>query len=51
MIWQFMIVGAIVIWALVLTTIRLFRFFKTPVSKCGGCNGCALKDIKGLITK
>ncbi len=40
---QFLIVGAIVISALILTTIRLFRFFKTPASKCGGCSGCALK--------
>jgi hypothetical protein len=43
---QLVIVGAIVLSALLLTAIRLIRFFRTPVSKCHGCSGCKLEELK-----
>jgi hypothetical protein len=48
MIWQYLIVGAIILWALVMTSIRLFHFFKSPVSKCEGCSGCKLAELKSV---
>lgn len=49
MIWQYIIVGAIIFSALMLTSIRLFHFFKTPASKCDGCSGCSLKEMKTRV--
>ncbi|MCX6305706.1 MAG: FeoB-associated Cys-rich membrane protein [Bacteroidetes bacterium] len=46
MMWQLIIVGAIVSAAMMLTTIRVFRFFTTPPSKCHGCSGCKLQELK-----
>lgn len=46
MIWQYILVAAIILSALVTTVIRLVRFFRTPVSKCHGCSGCKLKELK-----
>jgi hypothetical protein len=51
MILQSLIVGAIVFSALILTIIRLIRFFMTPVSKCHGCSGCKLEELKTDIKK
>jgi hypothetical protein len=42
--WQLLIVELIITAALVLTVIRVFRFFSTPASKCHGCSGCSLKE-------
>jgi len=46
MMWQLLIVGTIIFSALMLTTLRLIRFFRTPASKCHGCSGCKLAELK-----
>jgi hypothetical protein len=51
MMWQLLTVGIIITSALILTTIRLIRFFKTPASKCHGCSGCKLEELKADVKK
>ncbi len=45
MIIQYVIVGLIVLLAFSSMAVRLFRFFKTPDSKCEGCSGCKLRSF------
>jgi hypothetical protein len=46
MIRQYLIIGLVVLAAVVWTAVRLIRFFQAPVSKCEGCSGCALEELK-----
>jgi hypothetical protein len=46
MFWQDITVYLIIATALIITSIRIFRFFASQSGKCDGCSGCALKDIK-----
>ncbi|MDP1622580.1 MAG: hypothetical protein Q8M08_09620 [Bacteroidales bacterium] len=46
MIWQLIIVGSIIFAASLATVIRVIRFFMTPASKCHGCSGCKLEELK-----
>lgn len=46
MVLQNIIVCFLIALALVSTLRRVISFFSTPVSKCGGCSGCAVKDLK-----
>jgi hypothetical protein len=48
---QLVIVYAIVLSALIITATRLVRFFIAPASKCDGCSGCKLTEIKAGIKK
>lgn len=50
MILQYLIVGTLIFSALTLTIIRLVRFFKAPVSKCDGCRGCKLTELKSNLS-
>jgi len=51
MVIQYLITGSIVIAALVLTITRLIRFFISPASKCEGCSGCSLNELKKETTR
>jgi hypothetical protein len=46
MMWQYLIIGLVMLATIVWTAIRLIRFFQAPVSKCEGCSGCALEGLK-----
>ncbi|MFZ4520644.1 MAG: hypothetical protein ACOYNC_03005 [Bacteroidales bacterium] len=46
MIYQLIIVNLIILSAMVLMTIRIVQFFRTPPSKCHGCSGCKLEELK-----
>ncbi len=53
MMWQYLIVGAVIVAALILTGRRLIRFFINPHGKCDGCasagSDCSLEDLKREI--
>ncbi len=49
--WQDVFIGLIVLSAFALTLARLFRFFKSPASKCEGCSGCKLEELKKSVTR
>jgi len=48
--WQYIIVGIILIGALVVTVIRVIRFFSYPLRKCKNCSkvcgDCSLAALK-----
>jgi hypothetical protein len=46
MIIQYIIVGTIVLTATAISFVRIIGFFRTPASKCNGCSGCGLKELK-----
>jgi len=46
MLLQYIAVGTIVFSAFLVASVRFVRFFKTPASKCHGCSGCKLEELK-----
>jgi len=53
MVWQYLITGTIILAALILTGLKILKFFTDPLHKCDGCasscGGCALEDLKKEI--
>jgi hypothetical protein len=48
MILQYAITGIIIAFAAGITTRRVIKFFSKPGSKCDGCSGCQLKEMKSI---
>ncbi|MCX6278802.1 MAG: FeoB-associated Cys-rich membrane protein [Bacteroidetes bacterium] len=46
MFWQYLIVSFIVSAALLISAVRVIRFFASAPGKCSGCSGCAINDLK-----
>jgi hypothetical protein len=50
MIWQYLIVGLIILTAAVITARKLYRFLTNPLRKCEGCamgcGGCPVEEFK-----
>jgi len=51
--WQLIIVYIIIAYAVVITFVRMFRFFEKPAQHCSGCTqaakGCSLEQLKQEI--